>query len=122
MRSLEEYLIKEYKHDQKRIIAEGQHEYIEKMKAEDKIKQRAMNDLWNNKCADAREKRLAAERATTRENIEKHIEERELADAEKLELIENVVRYEKVSCIDISGSVVFRLNIPSFKMSVHFHS
>jgi len=55
----------------------------------------AINEELNSKTAAEREVRLVAEREKRSQLIEREIEEAKSAAAEKLELIENMVRYEK---------------------------
>lgn len=57
----------------------------------------AINDELNSTTATEREIRLAEEREKRSQLIAKEIEAAKSAAAEKLELIENMVRYEKVN-------------------------
>lgn len=64
--------------------------------ATDKSRREALNDEWNADCANIRAIRLEKEDAKRREFILERLALKEQRDAERLELADNMVLFEKV--------------------------
>lgn len=98
MRSLQYYLSEEVVQRETMNIA-GRIVVTPEEEAADLERCRRINDKWNAKCAAKRDERLAVERAENRKTILANLEARELLDAEKFDLTENMVRHEKVGSV-----------------------
>lgn len=95
IRSLMVYFKQENKLQEK--ISSADHLIITpEEEATDRSRRQAINDEWNAKCANIRAIRLEKEEAKKREYILERLALKEQRDAERLELADNMVRFEKV--------------------------